>query len=242
MTLPSDLRVLYHLAFKSVRGSDHADRMEAFYSGQAAAYDDFRRRLLPGRAELFRSIEVRPGSVWVDMGGATGSNLEYLGDVVDSLGHVYIVDLADSLLDIARLRVRREGWTNVTTVTGDATTFRPPGSVDVVTFSYSLTMIPDWFAAVENACAMLRAGGRIGVIDFYVSRKFPAEGLRRHSWPARCFWPPWFAADNVFLSPDHLPYLRRRFQPLSIRESAVRLPYLPLLRAPYYSFVGAKFG
>lgn len=242
MTLSSDLRVLYHLAFKPVRGSDHADRMEAFYSGQAESYDDFRRRLLPGRAELFRSIGVRPGSVWVDMGGATGSNLEYLGDVVDSLGHVYIVDLADSLLDIARLRVQREGWTNVTTVTGDATTFRPPDSVDVVTFSYSLTMIPDWFAAVENACAMLRPGGRIGVIDFYVSRKFPTEGLRRHGWPARCLWPPWFAADNVFLSPDHLPYLRRRFQPLSIRESAVRLPYVPLLRAPYYSFVGAKFG
>ena len=50
----------------------------------------------------------------------------------------------------------------------DATRFRPPeGAADVVTFSYSLTMIPDWFAALENAAAMLKPGGTIGVVDFY---------------------------------------------------------------------------
>jgi S-adenosylmethionine-diacylgycerolhomoserine-N-methlytransferase len=80
------------------------------------------------------------------------------------------------------------------------------------------------------------------VIDFYVSRKHPADGMRRHGWPARCFWPAWFAADNVFLSPDHLPLLKRRFEPVSIHESSARLPYLPLLRAPYYTFVGVKAG
>ena len=29
------------------------------------------------------------------------------------------------------------------------------GHVDLVTFSYSLTMIPDWFAAMDNANALL---------------------------------------------------------------------------------------
>ena len=43
----------------------------------------------------------------------------------------------------------------------DATTFQPDaGKADVVTFSYSLTMIPDWFAAIDNALAMLRPAGR----------------------------------------------------------------------------------
>ena len=45
----SDLKIIYHLALKPVRGHDHAARMESFYGGQAEAYDQFRRKLLQGR-------------------------------------------------------------------------------------------------------------------------------------------------------------------------------------------------
>ena len=45
----SDLKVLYHLVLKPVRGKNHAERMDNFYGGQAEAYDDFRKRLLKGR-------------------------------------------------------------------------------------------------------------------------------------------------------------------------------------------------
>ena len=101
-------------------------------------------------------------------------------------------------------------------------------------------MIPDWFAALENALAMLKPGGVIGVADFYVSRKHPAQGSVRHSWPSRWFWPVWFAGDNVFLSADHLPFLRGHFEEMSCTEGTTQLPYLPLLRVPYYIFVGRK--
>ncbi len=78
MSLLSDLKVLYHLAVKPVRGGSHAERMESFYAGQADAYDDFRRRLLKGREEMYGAVPTPDGGVWVDMGGGTGSNLEYL--------------------------------------------------------------------------------------------------------------------------------------------------------------------
>ena len=35
------------------------------------------------------------------------------------------------------------------TCLADATKYRPDEPVNVVTFSYSLTMIPDWFAAID---------------------------------------------------------------------------------------------
>ena len=50
----ADLKILYHLTLKPVRGKDHAARMESFYAGQADAYDDFRKRLLKGRQESRR--------------------------------------------------------------------------------------------------------------------------------------------------------------------------------------------
>jgi S-adenosylmethionine-diacylgycerolhomoserine-N-methlytransferase len=238
----ADLKMLYHLMLKPVRGEDHAARLEAFYAGQAADYDRFRRRLLPGRDELYQKIPLPPGGTWVDLGGGTAANLECMTDKLSAAERVYVVDLSPSLLEIARQRIRSHGWNNVFTVAADATWFRPPDKVDVVTFSYSLTMIPDWFAAVDNACAMLKPGGTIGVVDFYVSRKHAAEGMVQHGAAARLFWPAWFGCDNVFLSPDHVPLLQRRFETLSLTESRAPVPYLPGLRVPYYAFVGRKRG
>jgi len=241
MGVLADLKILYHLALRPVRGKSHAARMEDFYSGQAEAYDDFRRRLLNGRQELFSAIEAPPGGVWVDLGGGTGSNLEYLGERVGQLGRVYVVDLAGSLLKVARQRAAERGWRHVEAVEADATRWRPPGpGADVVTFSYSLTMIPDWFAAIDNALAMLRPGGVIGVVDFFVSRKYPAEGRRRHGWFTRTFWPAWFGADNVFPSADHVPYLHRHFEPVEYSEHLARVPYVPFIKTPYYRFIGRK--
>jgi len=241
MSLLADLRVLYHIVAKPVRGNDHAARLESFYSGQAEAYDDFRRRLLQGREAMYRSIPVPEGGVWVDLGGGTGANFEPIGGELHKARKAYLVDLCDSLLAIARKRCEARGWKNVEVVSADATSFRPAsGPADVVTFSYSLTMIPDWFAAIDNALAVLRPGGTIGVTDFFVARKYPAQGLQRHAWFTRTFWPAWFGSDNVFLSPDHISYLQRKFSTVRLEENRAKVPYLPLIRVPYYTFVGRK--
>ena len=109
---------------------------------------------------------------------------------LNRLRRVHVVDLSDALLAVARRRIRGRGWSHVETVRADATTWRPAsGAADAVTLSYALTMIPDWFRAVDNAWAMLRPGGVIGVVDFYVSRRHPAPGRARHGWTPRTLWP-----------------------------------------------------
>lgn len=236
-----DLKILYHLALRPVRGKDHAARMESFYSGQADAYDDFRKRLLHGREELFQKIDVPEGGVWVDLGGGTGANMEFIAEAVPRLSKVYVVDLASSLLNVARERFEKRGWTHAEAIEADATQWQPPeGAADVVTFSYSLTMIPDWFSAIENALRMLKPGGKIGVVDFYVARKHAAENMQRHSWFTRSFWPVWFASDNVFPSTDHLPFLQSHLATEWCRESRSKVPYIPLIRTPFYQFIGSK--
>lgn len=241
MSQLSDLRVLYHLTLSPVRGSTHARRMENFYAGQANDYDDFRKRLLSGREDLFAALDVPEDGVWVDLGGGTGSNLELLGERIERLRKVYVVDLSPSLLEQVRDRAKRRGWNHVEAIEADATSFLPPeGAVDLVTFSYSLTMIPDWFAAVQHAERLLRPGGQIGVVDFYVSRKYPTSGLRRHGWLTRTFWPAWFANDNVHLSHDHLPFLQRHFETSQVSECKGKIPLFPLARVPYYWFIGTR--
>ncbi len=237
----TDLKILYQLTLKPIRGRDHAARMESFYSGQAEAYDDFRRRLLQGRERLMELLPFTEGARWVDLGGGTGANLEFVGERLSQLAEVQVVDLSPSLLEIAERRADTRGWSNVRAIEADATTYQPSdGPIDIVTFSYSLTMIPDWFAAIENARKMLRPDGVIGVVDFYVSRKYPPAHWKRHRWSTRTFWPIWFGFDNVFPSPDHLPFLHHHFQTVALEEHRAKVPYLPLVRTPYYIFVGRR--
>lgn len=241
MSLVSDLKTLYHLTLSPVRGNTHAERMQGFYQGQADGYDDFRKRLLQGREEMVQRLPAASGGVWVDIGGGTGSNLEYKKETIGQFSKVYVVDLATSLLEQVRKRSEANGWTNVEAVEADAVTFVPPeGYADVVSFSYSLTMIPDWFAALAQARKILKPGGTVGVVDFYVSRKHPSEGRTRHSWATRTFWPTWFGFDNVFPCADHLPYLTNGFETEYCDERRAKIPYLPLVRAPYYLFLGKK--
>jgi S-adenosylmethionine-diacylgycerolhomoserine-N-methlytransferase len=240
MSLVSDLKILWHLAVAPVGGATHAERMDNFYRGQSAGYDAFRERLLHGRSELIERVTANAGGTWVDLGGGTGANLAFAGHRLPAFKQVYIVDLARSLLKVADDRAAERGWTNVSTVAADATRYSPPGPVDLVTFSYSLTMIPDWFAAIDRAWEMLRPGQYLGVVDFYVGRKFAGSGRSQHHWLTRSLLPLWFGADNVFLSDDHIPYLQHRFETVFLAERRGRIPWLPGVRAPHYLFVGRK--
>jgi betaine lipid synthase len=65
--------------------------------------------------------------------------------------HVYLVDLSPSLCEVARKRFERLGWKNVTVLCQDARSFTLPeknfspqsaDGVDLITMSYSLSMIP----------------------------------------------------------------------------------------------------
>ena len=248
MSLAGDTRVLLSMLRGQPRSGSHAERLAAFYGPQAGQYDAFRERLLHGRAEMVEGlmdalVERRgnlDGAHVVELGGGTGRNLLFFGDRLDALGRVDVVDLCAPLLAEARRRFADRHQVHVSEA--DACTWRPDAPADAVYFSYALTMIPDWRAALHNALAMLKPGGALGVVDFYVSDARPAAGLARHNAVTRSFWPRWFAHDGVHPCPDHLRALRERLPEHSLWEGMAPVPYLPLLRVPYYRFIGRLAG
>jgi len=239
MTLIADARTLLQLARGASGHKSHAQRLQAFYGPQASHYDAFRERLLHGREELIQRLAPPAGATVVELGGGTGRNLEFFGPSLLSLARVEVVDLCPAMLAQARKRCAR--WPGVAVaVEADATTYRPAHAVDCVYLSYALTMIPDWRAAVDNAAAMLRPGGLLGVVDFYAPPRDPSAGLADHGSFDRIFWPRWFRHDGVHLDPQHLPYLRDRSEPMFCDRRRGAVPYLPGLRVPYYLFIGRK--
>jgi betaine lipid synthase len=124
---------------------------------------------------------------------------------IESFDAVYLVDLCEPLLQIARRRFAAKGWTNVHVIHSDACTFTlpgwpygnlPVGCVSLVTLSYSLSMIPSYHQLLDRVEKMLDPhDGLVGVADFYAARK--AAGLheesiggasRACSWLGHWFW------------------------------------------------------
>ena len=108
------------------------------------------------------------------------------------------------------------------------------GSVDVVTFSYALSMIPDWRLAIRNAYRMLKKGGHIAVCDFTV--------LENEQWPGMSqLWTWIFKHDHVHLRKEHIATLNVAFEQTSLETGFGQFPYVPgCMKCPYYAFVGKK--
>ena len=232
-SIPADFKTLWRLARGAPAGKNHADRLERFYRPQAESYDAFRDRLLQGRAELIGMLAPPDGALIVELGAGTGNNARHFGAQLARFDTVELVDLCPALLEQARERWAHEPRVRV--IEADATHYRPSRPADRVYLSYSLTMMPEWRAALENAVAMLKPGGILGVVDF--------ELPRGDCLAERCaceFWRRWFAHDGVYLNRAHVEVMQSLTETVSLRESNAALPYLPGLRVPYYIYVGRK--
>ena len=182
--------------------------------------------------------------VWIDIGGGTGYNIEAMQaflDVPAFFSKIYLVDLSPSLLKIARQRFVRLGW-NVEIVCEDARSFRLPqraAGADLVTMSYSLSMIPDYYCVVDCIPSLVASDGLVGVVDFYVQsivdisgRNYTGGTFNRHvTWLSRVFWRAWFDIDRVGLEGARRDYLEYRF---GTCKSVDERNYL-LGGIPYYS-------
>ncbi|KAG9255882.1 uncharacterized protein F5Z01DRAFT_521906 [Emericellopsis atlantica] len=210
--------------------------------------------------------------IWVDIGGGTGWNIEAMSQFVnvsEFFSSVYLVDFSPSLCEVARKRFERLGWDNVTVVCQDARKFRledyesgnalvhspmrspalsyfqkrpEHGGADLVTMSYSLSMIPDYYSVVDSVGSLLSPHGIMGVVDFYVQnqvdfsfRNYTGGLIDRHTnFFTRSFWRSWFDLDRVGLEPSRRDYLEYKYGTvlnLNARNKA-------LGSIPYYIWVG----
>ena len=202
-----------------------------------------RRR--PGRERLLcHGLLAARGAQDVAFGRLRDArDLEYvLGHVEACETTVWLLDLS-AVLAMAQLRVERLGIAHrVHILVGDicdasvrAELLPPPGSFDLVTCSYCLTMIPDWRGALEAMVAYVRPkGGQLTLVDFTCRSDAPRHWSQRlNRW--------WFAHDGVFLNAEHMAALRSMpgMQTIWMHESEKRVVYTPL-QATSYLFVGRK--
>ena len=230
------------MAAMAKQGLSRTKCVKTFYSSQGAKYDGFREGLLPSRDVFMRHVIpwAKEPKTWISVGCGTARDIEFVvGHVRKCRTKVYLCDLSDALLDMARERVRELGLeSQVTLVEGDinsvAVKKQLPSKVDLVTCSYCVTMIPDWKQAMQTMSDLVKPGGHLALIDF-----IERQG-REHCWDQKLYkW--WFAMDGVFFNRKHREWLTSQpgFNTVWYGEDEGRVPYTPL-NPTHYMYCGEK--
>lgn len=175
--------------------------MEGYYRLQADIYDITRPFFLFDRTKVFNELNLKSGQTILEVGCGTGCNLSHLVRKAGTSGKIYGLDCSDSMLRKAKEKIDKYGWKNVTLIKEYAEKYNLSEKADMIIFSYSLTMIPDWKAAIDNAIDNLKEDGKIVILDFYVWNKM--KGFFD-------FWKSWLKVNHVNISDEHVNYLKEK--------------------------------
>jgi S-adenosylmethionine-diacylgycerolhomoserine-N-methlytransferase len=151
--------------------ADHSDLMDRIYRHQRYIYDITRKYYLFGRDRMIRELDLKPGDRLVEVGCGTARNLVRIAKAYPE-ARLFGLDASHEMLKSAADTVRRAGLEDRITLThGYAENLAPAmfgetAPFEAALFSYSLSMIPDWKAAINAAARNLAPSGRIHIVDF----------------------------------------------------------------------------
>ncbi len=117
------------------------------------------------RQDTIRALALKPGDSVVELGCGTGLNFAHVQQAVGSEGKIIGVDLTGAMLDVARERIAREGWSNIELVQADLAEWQFPIGVTGVYSTLALTLVPDYDMIIKRASHALKPEGRLAVLD-----------------------------------------------------------------------------
>ncbi len=183
---------------------EQTQTMRRYYRMQSKIYDLTRWSFLFGRRRILRLLPLeRSATIRIlEVGCGTGVNLKQMAL---RFPHAAITgyDVSPDMIRLSRRHTARFG-DRVQLHEGPYLPGETAlnGQIDLVLFSYSLTMInPQWPDLILQAKADLREGGLIAVTDFHDSR---------FSW-----FKSHMGANHVRMDGHLKPFLEQHFQPIT---------------------------
>jgi demethylmenaquinone methyltransferase/2-methoxy-6-polyprenyl-1,4-benzoquinol methylase len=167
--------------------TDDSDTLRAYAAG-AASYDQRTDRFMVFRRRVVDALDLRTGDLVVDVGCGTGLCMPLLQEKIGTEGFIIAIDESRSMLNIARARAERFGWSNVSFIMAPAAEVDLPVDADAALFCavHDIVRRPH---SVRNIVSQLRRGAHVA-----------AGGGK---WAA-----PWLILLNASVAALHRPFVR----------------------------------
>lgn len=201
-----------------------ADSVRAAYARWASIYDMvFGGVSAFGRRRAVEAVNSLNGTRVLEVGVGTGLALPHYSRAKRITG----IDLSAEMLNLARVRVRETGLTNVEAlheVDAEATGFEP-ASFDIAVAMFVASVVPHPRALLNEMRRVVRPGGHLLFVNHFAAERGPRWWAERTLAPAsrKLGWHPDFSREAL-LPPEDMA--RARFDsvpPLGL-FTLVRLP------------------
>ena len=159
----------------------------ARYRHHARGYDASARRTTWIRARTIEKLVLRPGDRVLDVACGTGLSIPFLREAVGGKGEVVGVEVSPEMMSIARQRVKKAGWQNVTLLESSMESADIPRPLDAILFHFTHDVM-------RSPAALKRIFSAAGP-----DARIAAAGMKYAPW--------WMAPVNVLVRAQARPYM-----------------------------------
>lgn len=144
----------------------------ARYRPLVAGYDASSAPQMPRRVQAIELLQLQPGDAVLDVACGTGLSLPLLHARVGESGRVVGIELVPEMAAVARERIERKGWRNVTLLVADAATADYPCTFDAVLFHYTHDVLQSR-PSLARIFARTRPGARVAAAGLKTTQRWP---------------------------------------------------------------------
>ena len=205
---------------KSKPKLQHQKALSDYYKLHSKIYDFSRWFFLFGRTSLIKKLmhsKIQP-NVILEVGCGTGKNLKLLSKLYPK-SILFGMDLSTNMLSIAQKKLSDEPGVFLLNQAFDEAYFPFKGKVDLIIFSYVLTMNKDYPTILQEAQKTLSKDGHIAIVDFNDT--------------ALSFFKRWMQYNHVTMNGDLLRTVKANFHGLNVKVNQGIFSMWS-----YFSFIG----
>lgn len=157
------------------------DFAKRYYDKFSKAYDLLSPDIYYRQARQYaiEQLRLEPHHVVLNVPCGTGQNFPYFQRYLANSGQIIGVDLSTGMLEKARGKSGKHGWANVELHQADVGHLSSvwlsehagagePVMLDAVLCDLGLSGFPAWREVIDQLLAMLKPGGRIVIMDWYL--------------------------------------------------------------------------
>ena len=199
-----------------VEATHQTEKVQKYYAWRAANYDAGSRFEVEHHAEALKLADVQEGQHVLDVACGTGRGTVGLAQAVGPVGRVDALDLSESMLEQARIKMEKRGLSDrVHFRQGNARELPyPEAAFDVLYNGYMFDLIPlDGFSPILREFArVLKPGGKLVLVNMSKpdERKTFFETIYEKGWAVMPCRP---VLMSPFLEPAGFTDVQRLYRP-----------------------------
>lgn len=163
---------------------DKQERATKYYNKFSRVYDIFSPKAYYHKARNYavKELGLQPGQTVLNVPCGTGQNFEYFQEYLQDTGLILGVDISPGMLEKAETKVQHNDWKNIQLINQDVRKVDQkwleelsknelPVTIDAIICDLGLSGFPDWQQVIDKFLTLLRPGGKIVIMDWYMEKR-----------------------------------------------------------------------